>query len=44
MEGFMTKIMYELPDMDQVKECVIDRDTVLTGKAHYYNGKDLMGA
>ena len=31
-------------DMDQVKECVIDRDTVLTGKAHYYNGKDLIGA
>ncbi len=44
MEGFMTKIMYELPDMDQVNECVIDRDTVLTGKAHYYNGKDLIGA
>ena len=44
MESFMTKIMFELPDMDQVNECVIDRDTVLTGKAHYYSGKDKVGA
>ena len=39
----MIKIMYELPDMDQVNECVIDQDTVQTGKARYYNGKDLIG-
>lgn len=44
MEGFMIKIMFELPDMDQVNECVIDRDTVLTGQAHYYHGKDRIGA
>jgi len=34
----------ELPDMDQVNGCVIDRDTVLTGQAHYYHGKERIGA
>lgn len=43
MESFMTGIMYELPDMEQVNECLIDRDTVLTGQAHYFTEKEKTG-
>ena len=40
MEEFLMKIMYELPDKNGVNECIIDRQTVLTGEAKYCsNGK-----
>ena len=35
MEEFLMKIMYELPDKNGVNECIIDRQTVLTGEAKY---------
>jgi ATP-dependent Clp protease ATP-binding subunit ClpX len=32
MEGIMLDIMYEIPDMEGVKECIISQDVVLKGK------------
>lgn len=32
MENIMLDIMYEIPDMDSVKECVISQDVILKGK------------
>lgn len=37
MEEFMTDIMYNLPDKKDIKECIINRDTVLTGKALFHD-------
>ena len=36
IEGFMTDILYELPDMEYIYKCIITKDTVLTGKAELY--------
>ncbi|MFY9396928.1 MAG: ATP-dependent Clp protease ATP-binding subunit ClpX [Desulfomonilia bacterium] len=33
MENIMLDIMYEIPDMEGVKECIIGQDVVLSGKA-----------
>lgn len=44
MEEFMTDIMYSLPDLENVKICEIDRNTVLTGRAKYYSGREKLGA
>ncbi len=33
MENVMLDIMYEIPDMDGVKECIIGHDVILNGKA-----------
>jgi len=33
MENVMLDIMYEIPDMDGVKECIIGHDVILHGKA-----------
>jgi ATP-dependent Clp protease ATP-binding subunit ClpX len=33
MENVMLDIMYEIPDMEGVKECVIGQDVILNGKA-----------
>jgi ATP-dependent Clp protease ATP-binding subunit ClpX len=32
MEGIMLDIMYDIPDMEGVKECIISQDVVLKGK------------
>ena len=37
MEEFMTDIMYILPDRTDIRECVINRTTVLSGKALFRN-------
>lgn len=36
VESFMTEIMYNLPDMNGVKECMITKDTVLKKKEPVY--------
>ncbi|MCP4723431.1 MAG: ATP-dependent Clp protease ATP-binding subunit ClpX [bacterium] len=36
MEGFMTEIMYNIPDMEGVKECTITKGTVLMKKEPVY--------
>ena len=33
MENVMLDIMYEIPDMESVKECIISQDVILKGKA-----------
>ena len=33
MENIMLDIMYEIPDMEGVKECIIGQDVILNGKA-----------
>ncbi len=33
MENVMLDIMYEIPDMEGVKECIIGQDVILSGKA-----------
>ena len=33
MENVMLDIMYEIPDMEGVKECIIGQDVILNGKA-----------
>ena len=40
MEEFMRRIMYELPDKTDINRCVIDRDTVISGKVRYLKKKD----
>lgn len=37
MEEFMTDIMYNLPDRTDIVECVINKETVLSGKALLYS-------
>ena len=37
MEEFMTDIMYNLPDRADIVECVINKETVLSGKALLYS-------
>lgn len=44
MEGFMRDIMYEIPDRTDVNKCIIDRDTVLTGKAQLLSKDEKLGA
>ncbi len=33
MENAMLDIMYEIPDMEGVKECIISQDVIMNGKA-----------
>ena len=33
MENVMLDIMYEIPDMEGVKECIISQDVIMNGKA-----------
>ena len=35
MDNCMEEIMYEVPDMENVNQCLVNRDTVITGKAKY---------
>ena len=37
MEEFMTDIMYNLPDRADIVKCVINKETVLSGKALLYS-------
>ena len=44
MEGFMRDIMYKIPDRTDVHKCIIDRDTILTGKAQFLAKDEKLGA
>ena len=35
MDKCMEDIMYEIPDLENVNQCLVNRDTVITGKAIY---------
>ena len=35
MDNCMEEIMYEVPDMENVNQCLVNQDTVITGKAKY---------
>ena len=41
MENVMLDIMYDIPDMEAVKECIIDKDVILEAKSPMivYEGK-----